>query len=362
MILKLSKLQITNFRNLQPDIISFNKNINCILGENGNGKTNILEALHVLVTRKSFRKNTTFPQLLSIDGDNPEILFSSLFENEGDQITFTGKMNPNGSSWTLNGKNTKKKLDAKLVFINPFDSYSFSNIPSFRRKWFDDHLSLLSRDYKKVLNQYNSSLRFRNVLLSKKPPQFREQLQVIDRQMADYAYELVAMRNQFVAELIPYCEKTYRDIFSEEHELNIQVDSRFHGFSPDMIFDYMQQRLEKDLVVGHTTYQVHKDDYVLLFDGMNAYEFCSLGQQKMSYLSLIFAYIELFRYNLYTYPIVLIDDVSGELDKARWGRLVNFLEQREFQVLITTANEKFKEELEKIDGANKIYISNGSIH
>lgn len=82
----------------------------------------------------------------------------------------------------------------------------------------------------------------------------------------------------------------------------------------------------------------------------------------MSYLSLIFAYIELFRYNFNTYPIVLIDDVSGELDKARWGRLVKFLEQREFQVLITTANEKFKEELEKINGANKIYISNGSVN
>lgn len=359
--MKLSKLQITNFRNLEPDIISFNRNINCILGDNGNGKTNILEALHVLVTRKSFRKNTTFPQLLSIDGDNPEILFSSLFENNGDQITFTGKMNPNGSSWTLNGKNTKKKLDAKLVFINPFDSYSFSNIPSFRRKWFDDHLSLLSRDYKKVLNQYNSSLRFRNVLLSKKPPQFREQLQVIDRQMADYAYELVAMRNQFVAELIPYCETTYRDIFSEEHELKIEIDSRFHGFSPDMIFDYMQQRLEKDLIVGHTTYQVHKDDYVLLFDGLNSFEFCSLGQQKMSYLSLLFAYIELFRYKFRAYPIVLIDDVSGELDKFRWMKLVSHLEQSQFQVLITTANEKFKEELEKIEGAKQIFVKSGSI-
>ncbi|MFG1482381.1 DNA replication and repair protein RecF [Halobacteriovorax sp. HFRX-2_2] len=360
--MKLVKLQVTNFRNLEPDIISFNGNINCILGENGNGKTNILEALHVLVTRKSFRKNTTFPQLLSIDGDNPEILFSSLFANDGDNITFSGKMNPQGSTWALNGKNTKKKLDAKLVFINPFDSYSFSNIPSFRRKWFDDHLSMLSRDYKKVLNQYNSALRFRNVLLSKKPSQFRDQLNIIDRQMADYAYELVAMRNQFVTELIPFCENTYRDIFSEDHSLKIEVDSRFHGYSPEMIFDYMQQRLEKDLVVGHTTYQVHKDDYVLLFDGMNAYEFCSLGQQKMSYLSLLFAYIELFRYNFNTYPIVLIDDVSGELDKARWGRLVKFLEQREFQVLITTANEKFKEELEKINGANKIYISNGSVN
>ncbi len=81
----------------------------------------------------------------------------------------------------------------------------------------------------------------------------------------------------------------------------------------------------------------------------------------MSYLSLLFAYIELFRYIFTSYPMVLIDDVSGELDKLRWRRLVEYLEKRKYQVLITTANEKFKEELDKIDGANKIYVENGSI-
>jgi DNA replication and repair protein RecF len=81
----------------------------------------------------------------------------------------------------------------------------------------------------------------------------------------------------------------------------------------------------------------------------------------MSYLSLLFAYIELFRYKYSSYPIVLIDDVSGELDQHRWRRLVEYLEKSQFQVLVTTANEKFKEELERIEGANKIHIKNGSI-
>lgn len=359
---KISKLQVTNFRNLDSDIISFSPKINCILGENGNGKTNILEALYVLTTRKSFRKNTSFPQFLGIDGDKPEILFSSLFLSDEEQITYSGKMDPNGSTWFLNGKATRKKIDAQLVFINPFDSYSFNNIPSFRRKWFDDHISMCDRDYKKVLNQYNSALRFRNTLLSKKPTDYLRQLNIIDTQMAEYAYALLNRRMKFVEELIPICEEIYKSIFSEEHTLKINIDSRFHGYSPKSIYDYMQNRLEKDLVVGHTTYQIHKDDYVLLFDGLNAYEFCSLGQQKMSYLSLLFAYIELFRYKFMVYPIVLIDDVSGELDRVRWSRLIHFLEEREFQVLITTANEKFKEELEKIDGANKIYVDQGSIH
>ena len=81
----------------------------------------------------------------------------------------------------------------------------------------------------------------------------------------------------------------------------------------------------------------------------------------MSYLSLIFAYIELFRYKFSSYPIVLIDDVSGELDSRRWKNLIEYLEAKNFQVIITTANENFKQELEKIKNSNKIYVDGGSI-
>jgi DNA replication and repair protein RecF len=81
----------------------------------------------------------------------------------------------------------------------------------------------------------------------------------------------------------------------------------------------------------------------------------------MSFLSLIFAYIELFRYKFSSYPIVLIDDVSGELDQKRWKNLINYLELKKFQVMITTANENFKNELEKIPNSNKLNVVNGSI-
>ncbi|EQC51879.1 AAA family ATPase [Bacteriovorax sp. DB6_IX] len=258
--LKISKLQVTNFRNLEPDIITFSPKINCILGENGNGKTNILEALFVLSNRKSFRKNTSFPQFLGIDGDKPEILFSSLFECDGEMISYSGKMDPNGSTWFMDGKATRKKIGAELVFINPFDSYSFNNIPSFRRKWFDDHISMCDPEYKKVLNRYNSSLRFRNTLLSKKPTDYLRQLGIIDQQMSEYAAILLNKRIYFVNELAPLSEEIYKHIFSEEHQLKINIDSRFMGYSAQQIYDYMQKRLERNLVVGHTTYQIHKDD------------------------------------------------------------------------------------------------------
>lgn len=359
---KIQKFQATNFRNLFPDIIEFGPKINCILGENGNGKTNILEAIYVLANRKSFRKNTSFPQYLGIDGEKPEIILSSVFEAAGEaSLSYSAKIEEKKSQFFLEGKIAKKRPAIKLVFINPFDSYGFHNIPASRRTWFDHHISLLDSSYKKTLNKYGTALRSRNVLLSKKPPHFKEQIKAYDRELAKCSVFLTEKRLNFISEIGPYCESIFRNIFAKEHKLDIELSSKVAGLYEDEIYLMLQSNLEKDMARCVTSYGVHKDDYVLLFDGLNSFDYCSLGQQKMSYLSLLFAYIELFRYKFRAYPIVLIDDVSGELDKFRWKKLVEFLEQSEFQVLITTANEKFKEELEQIQNAKKIYVESGRI-
>jgi DNA replication and repair protein RecF len=359
---KITKLQVTNFRNLNSEIITFNNGINCILGENGNGKTNILEAINVLSTKKSFRKNASFPQFLSIDGGKPEIIFSSVFENNlKEKISYTSKMTNDSVLWFVDGTPVKKKLDIKIVFINPFDSYGFHNNASDRREWIDYFLCQLDANYKKSLAKYIIALRFRNTLLSKKPSRFKEQILASDADFSILSMYLTARRLEFLKEIEPFIADTFQKIFSEKHNLQINLDSRIINLSAINVQKIYLNNLEIDCERGHTSYGPHKDDYVLLFDGLNSYDFCSLGQQKMSYLSLLFAYIELFRYKYMSYPIVLIDDVSGELDQHRWRRLVEYLEKREFQVLITTANEKFKEELDRINGANKIHIKNGSV-
>ena len=359
---KISKLQVTNFRNLNPDIISFSPGINCILGENGNGKTNILEAINVLATKKSFRKNTSFPQFLSIDGGKPEIIFSSVFSNQDNEIqSYTSKMTNDSILWFVDGTPVKRRLDIKVVFINPFDSYGFHNNASDRREWLDYFLSQLDDQYKKSLSKYTMTLKFRNTLLNKKPSRFKEQVLASDVELSQISFFLTKKRVEFLEALEPLIGETFQSLFSEKHNLKINLDSRIIGMSAENIQKLLANNIETDSDRGHTSYGPHKDDYVLLFDGLNSFDFCSLGQQKMSYLSLLFAYIELFRYKYMSYPIVLIDDVSGELDQLRWRRLVEYLEKREFQVLITTANEKFKEELDRISGANNIHIKNGSL-
>ncbi len=360
--LKFSKLAISNFRNICPDIIEFSTGINCIFGENGNGKTNILEAIYFLANNKSFRKNASFPQFLNINGEETEIIFSSVLQSDtSGPKSYSTRLTLGKSEWFWNSKPCKKKLPIEVVFVNPFDSYSFHNQASARRNWFDHYMSTIDKDFKKLLGLFNATLRFRNKLLSKKPDKYWEQIQAIDPQFIKYSLHLIHKRKEFLKEINPYICEAFKKIFSEEHSLNIQIESKFSDFSSKKIEDYYSEQRERDKILGYTSYGVHKDDYILLFDGLNAFEYCSLGQQKMSFLSLLFAYVELFRYKFNTFPIVLLDDVSGELDRIRWQNLVAYLSHSKFQVLITTANEKFREELEKIGNAKKLYVDAGSI-
>ncbi len=358
--LKIRKLQTQNFRNLDDSIISFSSGINCILGENGNGKTNILEAIYLLITRKSFRKNARFPQYLGIDGENPEIYLSAAFEEDRQLIPYSGKLWKERAEWYLKGKPTKKKLPVGVIFIDPFDGQKFYASASGRRHWFDTHLSQLNPTYAKNLSRYQAGLRQRNSLLSHKPVEFRQQISALDSDMAPIAVELTACRKQFLKELEVFAEKIFGELFDEKHKLGLGLNGQMINADVQEYLQMLAKNLPRDEMAGHSKCGVHRDDYTVFFDGMNSFDYCSLGQQKMAYLGLLFAYIELFRYRLISSPIVLMDDISGELDSLRWSRLVNYLRRKSFQVLITTANEKFGEELSRIEGANRIFIQLGS--
>jgi DNA replication and repair protein RecF len=360
--LSLSKLQIKNFRNIEDQIISFSKGINCILGDNGNGKTNILEAIYYLAYRKSFRKKNSFPQLLSVDGEKPEILFSSVFnKNNEEEVFYSGRLNSDESTWFLNGKTTKSKLPIKVVFINPFDSFLFFSQASFRRTWFDQYISLIDPLYKQLLSNYTKALKSRNIILSKRPSLNNIQLDVYETEMNTYGVQITKKRIEFLHSIEEYLSATFKKLFSIEHHLSVELSTKCQLNKDDALSSILKKNREVDVQAGRSTYGIHLDDYTLLFDNFNSIDYCSLGQQKMSYLGLLFAYIELFGYKFGSFPIVLIDDVSGELDRVRWENLVNYLDERNFQVLITTANENFKSQLEKISESKKMVIVEGRV-
>jgi DNA replication and repair protein RecF len=284
-----------------------------------------------------------------------------VFENEGDLVPYTLRMTDEGEERFLSNKLEKSKTPSSSVFINPFDAYQFHTSSTFRRQWMDSHISLGDKEYRQVLTRFQKSIKFRNSVLSFGGKSASLQLRAIDEQIAEYSEILTAKRFQFLEALNEFITPTFKAIFSEDHALEMNLESQFVHWDRKKIFDFYRHQENVDLKAGVTQIGIHRDDFIFSFDGLNAFEFCSLGQQKMGFLSLIFAYIELFRYKFTSYPLVLIDDVSGELDSQRWKNLIQYLETKSFQVLITTANENFGKELEKIPASKKFYIEHGQL-
>ncbi len=299
--------------------------------------------------------------MINIEGGNPELILQSVFENNEEHLAYSLRMKEGLEERFLNNIPEKKKTPATSVFINPFDSYNFHTSSTFRRQWMDSHISLMDPEHRQVLARFQKSMRFRNSILGFGGKNASSQLRAIDEQISEYSAFITQRRYEFLQELNKHITPTFRAIFAEEHSLQLDLDSLFLHWDQKRIYDFYRHQEVSDIKAEVTQVGIHRDDYIFNFDGLNAFEFCSLGQQKMGFLSLIFAYIELFRYKFNSYPIVLIDDVSGELDSQRWKNLIQYLETKKFQVLITTANENFGKELGEIPNSKKFYIEQGKL-
>jgi DNA replication and repair protein RecF len=358
----LSKIYLKNFRNIDEVTISFSQKINCLFGNNGNGKTNLLEAIYYIANKKSFRKNATFPQMLSLDGEKPEIIFSVVFQNNEKIHSYSGKVNQLGISTYLDQEKFSKKPPLQVIIINPFDSFLFFNTSSQRRSWFDEHLSLMESEFRTNFSKFNKALKFRNALLLQgKNAATLQQIKIIDKQIADYGSVIMLKRAEFCKSLNELVVPTFKRIFDEKMDLKIKYEPKINQPTPEAIFEYMQKDVLRDFEVRSTKRGIHLDEYEFYLSGAKSTDYSSVGQQKMSYLSLFFSFLELTYENNGHYPVVLIDDISGELDSLRWKNLIQYLEQKNFQVLITTANTDFENELKKLQNVAKLNIVEGRI-
>ncbi len=363
MLLSVQKILIENFRNLKAAPIEFGPFVNVVFGKNGNGKTNILEAIYFLLRKKSFKKNTGFAQLLSYDNEEAQIsINAAITTTEGIQ-NIGIKISNESSQYFINTKKVRDTQYGQTLFIGPFDSGPFFLSSTERRDLLDDLIGEADNEYKKILRKYFTALKFRNSLLQKKPNKFREQIKSIDVQMVEFSNYLMETRSRYIQRLNKYLTPTYKQLFSEEVELKMEYSPTLPiGQGVGEIEKIFEKSLGKDEKIGHTTVGPHRDDYIVLFNNYSAVEFCSLGQQKMAFLSILFGHLDLLLEQCNLRPIILIDDISGELDAARWYNLINFLSKRRQQIIITTANEAFKDALNTIQHAKSIFVSSGEIY
>jgi DNA replication and repair protein RecF len=334
----LKKLSLVNFKNYSEANLEFSPKINCLVGNNGMGKTNILDAIHYLSFCKSFF-NAVDSQ--NIRHNEPFFMIQGNYDKHGenDEIVVGQKRNQKKTF-----KRNKKEYDRlsehiglyPLVMISPADSELINGTSETRRKFIDGIISQYDKVYLEKLIAYNQVLKQRNALLK----QFYESrsfdsvtLEIWDEQLILHGKSILQIRMDFLKEFIPLFNKHYRNISESKEEVSLKYESSIgeRDYKTAII-----TALERDRYVQYTTVGPHKDDLEFTFNGFSLKKFASQGQQKSYLLALKLAQFEFIKLKKNDKPLLLLDDVYDKLDEARFKKLIEMVSSDDFgQVFIT---------------------------
>lgn len=328
----IKSIKLNNFRNHENYVLEFSKNPTLILGKNGWGKTSILEAIYIALTGKSFR--ATDRDILKREAGfyMVEVEF---FSGEKMIVSYDG-----GKKQFLikDKKFTRlpKMYKYPAVLFLPEDLHIVATSPTKRREYFDRVLGQLDSGYSSALSRYNKAIKQRNELL-KQEFLSRDAIFSWDIMLAKYGVEIRKKRTKIVNRLNSKLTKVYQEIAKNKDKVEIRYKSYTSEVSESEYLKLLQMDYERDSMLGHTNFGVHKDDFEFLFNGSVADGSASRGEVRSMVLALKFIEAELIEEELGKKPVVLLDDVFSELDVVRRRSLTsNFSEN---QVVITSVEK-----------------------
>lgn len=327
MIIK--SIKLTNFRNHSSYQLECQDETSLILGSNGWGKTSILEAIYILTRGKSFR--ATDPEILKHESSfyRIELEYTS---GEKTVATYDGKTK---TFLTLDKKSARlpKKRKYPVVLFQPSDLNLISHSPSRRRDYFDRIFSEFNENYATSLSRYNKALKQYNELLKNdfiKP----DTLFSWNLILAKYGSSLYNFRVQYVNDINSELTSTYQSIAKNSDQINLTYNSDLTTGSESDYLKHLEQNFTKDSYLGHTTFGIHRDDYIFKFNGSPANGSASRGETRSIILALKFIEANLIYQKLHQKPIILLDDVFSELDETRRQNLIQNFKNN--QVIITS--------------------------
>ena len=348
----LRHLQISNFKNYEENEFDFHENVNCFVGKNGSGKTNLLDAIHYLSFCKSyFSSQDTYSIRFNCDFFALHGLFES-FENK--TTTKIGCVFKNGrKTMKANQKEYQKLSDHiglfPLIMVSPYDNDIINEGSDTRRKFFDITISQFDKEYLQQLIVYQKVIQQRNQLL--KQYQLGEKvdlslLQIYNNQLIPLGNYIFEKRKQFISAILPDFQRYYQTLSGDNETVAITYQSQLFDFE----FEKGLQEFEtQDLRSTHTNFGIHKDDFLFLINEKPLKQFGSQGQQKSFSLALKLAQYDYIATRKNLKPILLLDDIFDKLDNFRIAQLLNMVGQHHFgQVFITDTDEtRLREILEK---------------
>jgi DNA replication and repair protein RecF len=334
----LNKLSLLNFKNYREISLEFSDTINCLAGNNGSGKTNILDAIHYLALCKSYF-NATDSQHVK-QGEQLFVIQGDFLINNMEEKIFCGLKLNQKKIFKRNQKEYDKLSDhiglLPVVMIAPVDQEIITGGSEERRKFVDSIISQTDRDYLISLIHYNRILSHRNALLKQMAVQQitdHASLDIWDEQMIPLGEKIFQKRKIFSGQFIIILEEIYRRLSRGKEEIELIYESHLHEKDFSTL---LKNSFRKDVAIQYTSSGIHKDDLLFSINGMSAKKFASQGQQKTFAVALKLAQYEMLRNAKNTKPILMLDDVFDKLDESRVSGLMELVAEDRFGQLFIT--------------------------
>lgn len=356
----LDSLSIKHFRNYEDIEVTFNPKLNVFLGQNAQGKTNILEAIYFLALTRSHRTRTD-KNLVQFEQDNLSV--SGVLHKKSGKIPLEINLGPKGRVTKVNHLKQAKLSDyvgnLNVVLFAPEDLQLIKGAPAVRRKFIDMELGQIKPIYLSDLTNYNHVLKQRNTYLKTATSVDETFLSVLDEQLVDYGCRVMQHRQEFLQHLENFGREKHFEISNQLEKLSIKYQSSVN-YTDNLRESFtvaLQKSRSRDLFKKNTGVGPHRDDMIFLINGMDA-SFGSQGQHRSLVLSIKLAEIELMESITNEAPILLLDDVMSELDNTRQLKLLETISQN-IQTFITTTS---LDHLQNLPENLQIFnISNGKI-
>lgn len=361
----IQKLTLLNFKNHSEKSFEFSPQINCFVGNNGAGKTNVLDGLHYLSVAKSFLGNT---DLNNIRTSGPNSVSEDFFTVEG-QIFDGEKENIIKVQMPKDAKKIIKKNDKPYdrladhigflpsVIISPYDSNLISDSGESRRRFLDAMISQTDSEYLFNLIQYQKTVQQRNALLKSfaKNRYFdAANLEIYNEPLIKFGTAIFRKRQEFLDAILPLIQSYYQIISNGNEKVSVvyQSDLMENAFA-----QLLEENLEKDRMLTYTSKGIHKDDLIFEMNGNSLKRTGSQGQQKSFLIALKLSQMNRIKELTGKTPVLLLDDIFDKLDDTRVSQLVELVNREHFgQIFITDTNkERTEKVVKKINEESRIF-------
>lgn len=343
----LSKISIVNYKNIREAALSLSPKMNCFIGHNGEGKTNLLDAVYYL----SFcRSASTSADSFVMRHDEDFFMLDGTYANEeGEEESVYCGMKRGAKKHFKRNNKEYKRLSAHiglipLILISPSDTVMIEGGSEERRRLIDVVVSQYDSTYIDALNRYNKALQQRNALLRADDEPDPELMSLWEEQMAEHGEAVYMKRRSFIEELKPLFMKFYENISAERETVSLRYVSHCQR---GPLLDVIRRDRHKDRAVGYSLHGIHRDDLEMLIGGYPVKREGSQGQNKTFVIALKLAQFDFLK-NVCskTTPILLLDDIFDKLDAHRVENIVRIVSGSDFgQIFLTDTN---REHLDRI--------------